>query len=557
MEFPVDTLVSVTHGQLEFSGHAHMDKLLHANPDHAHYFLLPSGRKVGIHLSSVGFVPLYGANLEHKVLALFAPEDPLTAVALLLSEQWYAVENILRTANPAREGLHQVRSVVERVVLYVLNRIVYRTSEMAASDVPFLCHDKNDYAKILWKGGEAVGFYSVKNKGSWNQFYHLPVMNSIFVRKGHRGNGHGLQMLEDFVDSYKEDELGLKYPLSPAMSQVCRRYLARYPADVDLLWEVEGVGGPYQRTQLASRLRAQVRTADAHKGGHHQDNHEKGAMAKGEVEESTLDLTEEAVVKPLPSEEVYRRPISTRTRSSEHRWRKRVREEPVEGASETQPPKISRGAEPETVEPPTAVISVVEQESGEEEVKVPPAGGMAAASETVAVEQEAKLLVMGVNGSGAKAETVAEKAEEEAELSFQNGTATEEEEEVLDGEKEAEEPGAIDAVDALQESSAEQMVEKWEEEVLAGLAEKRAMEVDPAPEEQTEEFEDQREEETEGVKGEEEVTRAGQEGVKGEEEVARAGQEGGIVEDTEDDDTCFALEGGAGRGRIFCFGGRT
>lgn len=36
----------------------------------------------------------------------------------------------------------------------------------------------------------------------------------MFVRKDHRGNGHGLQMLEDFVDSFKDHELGLKYPLT-------------------------------------------------------------------------------------------------------------------------------------------------------------------------------------------------------------------------------------------------------------------------------------------------------------------------------------------------------
>ena len=39
----------------------------------------------------------------------------------------------------------------------------------------------------------------------------------MFVRKCHRGNGHGLQILEDFVDSFKNDCLGLKYPLSTAM----------------------------------------------------------------------------------------------------------------------------------------------------------------------------------------------------------------------------------------------------------------------------------------------------------------------------------------------------
>lgn len=58
-----------------------------------------------------------------------------------------------------------MRSVGERIVLYVLNRIVYRTNEMGSGEMPFLCHSENDYAKIFWKDGQAVGFYSVKPKG--------------------------------------------------------------------------------------------------------------------------------------------------------------------------------------------------------------------------------------------------------------------------------------------------------------------------------------------------------------------------------------------------------
>uniref|UniRef100_A0A671QUY5 Family with sequence similarity 169 member Ab n=1 Tax=Sinocyclocheilus anshuiensis TaxID=1608454 RepID=A0A671QUY5_9TELE len=259
MDFPVDVLVSGRHEDLESSAQSYMNKLLYSNPDNTQYFTLPCMRKIRISPANVGFVPLYGANLKHKVLALFAPEDQFTAVALFLADQWYAVEDVLRTANPAREGLVKVRSVGERTVLYVLNRIIYRTVEMGSNEVPFLCHGEDVFAKILWKNGEAVGFYSVKSKGSLcnsfvSQCYLLPVMDSIFVRKDHRGNGHGLQMLEDFVDSFKDDELGVKYPLTPAMQKVCRQYLSTYPADVDLLWEVEGVGGPYQKVKVASKL---------------------------------------------------------------------------------------------------------------------------------------------------------------------------------------------------------------------------------------------------------------------------------------------------------------
>lgn len=60
----------------------------------------------------------------------------------------------------------QVKTIGERIVLYLLNRVIYRAKEMNSDELPFLCHGENDYAKILWKEGEAVGFYSVKAAGN-------------------------------------------------------------------------------------------------------------------------------------------------------------------------------------------------------------------------------------------------------------------------------------------------------------------------------------------------------------------------------------------------------
>lgn len=59
----------------------------------------------------------------------------------------------------------QAKSIGERVVLYVLNRIIYRKQEIEKNEVPFLCHGSHDYAKILWKKGMAIGFYSIKLPG--------------------------------------------------------------------------------------------------------------------------------------------------------------------------------------------------------------------------------------------------------------------------------------------------------------------------------------------------------------------------------------------------------
>uniref|UniRef100_A0A8C3BQD4 Family with sequence similarity 169 member A n=1 Tax=Cairina moschata TaxID=8855 RepID=A0A8C3BQD4_CAIMO len=269
MAFPVDMLNTYSHEELERSAVHYLSDLRCGDPHCLEFLSLPDHSKIPISLSTVGFVPLYGEEQTHKVLALFAPEDSLTAVALYLANRWWSIDDILRTSVPSREGLQQVKSVGERVVLYVLNRIIYRKKEMERNEVPFLCHGSNDYAKILWRKGEAIGFYSVKPKGSVSRSfvsmcYQLPVLDTIFVRKKHRGKDLGLMMLEDYVDSFTEDALGLRYPLSTFMCTACKQYFEKYPGDHDLLCEAEGVGLWFQRTSIADVLkREELRTKEA------------------------------------------------------------------------------------------------------------------------------------------------------------------------------------------------------------------------------------------------------------------------------------------------------
>ncbi|NXM55306.1 F169A protein, partial [Illadopsis cleaveri] len=276
MSFPVDILNNYSHEDLENSAEDYFFDLRWRNPNSPEFFSLPDRRKVPISLTSVGFVPLYGEEQTHKVLALFAPWDSLTAVALYLADQWWSIDDIVRTSVPARQGLHQVKSVGERVVLYVLNRIIYRTQEMEKNETPFLCHGSSHFAKIMWKKGEAVGFYSVKPTGSvcsslLHQKYKLTVLDTMFVRKKHRGKDSGLIMLEDFVDSFTEEPLGLRYPLSSfivfsCVCSACKQYLEKYPGDKNLLWQVEGGGDWFQRKSIMSIVQNEnLRIAEASK----------------------------------------------------------------------------------------------------------------------------------------------------------------------------------------------------------------------------------------------------------------------------------------------------
>ncbi|KAM9695876.1 soluble lamin-associated protein of 75 kDa isoform 1-T1 [Trichechus inunguis] len=262
MAFPVDLLDNCSHEELETSAEDYMSDLRCGDPENPECFSFLSST-IPISLSNVGFVPLYGGDQTQKILALFAPEDSLTAVALYLADQWWAIDDIVKTSVPSREGLKQVSTLGERVVLYVLNRIVYRKQEMERNEIPFLCHSSTDYAKILWKKGEAIGFYSVKRTGSicasfLTQSYQLPVLDTMFVRKKYRGKDFGLHMLEDFVDSFTEEALGLRYPLSSLMYAACKQYFEKYPGDHELLWEVEGVGHWYQRIPITRALQRET-----------------------------------------------------------------------------------------------------------------------------------------------------------------------------------------------------------------------------------------------------------------------------------------------------------
>ncbi|XP_043096027.1 silent chromatin protein ESC1-like [Puntigrus tetrazona] len=339
MAFPVDILTKVDHETLELKAKEYMSQLPYRNKE---YFSLSDSKQIEIGLCNVSFVPLYGTDTEKKILALFSPDDFNTVLGLYLLDRWWGAEDVLKTVEPSKTGLIEVSTLGERIVLYVLNRIVLR-KEKSSEDVIFLCHCEHEAAKILWKDGEAIGFYSFKPKGSLcrnfvTQCYQLPVMDTLFVRKTHRGQGYAIKILEDFVGSFRNEYIGLKFPLTKAMFKVCEKYFSVYPADKELLWEVENIGSSFQRTLIANRLQ-KLKLKEKDQVVSQLNFDEEDAPAPMEIEftkiQETTEYTVEIVEKTIidVTKVVDDIPVTTRGRSSNLK-RRAIRENSEERLSE-------------------------------------------------------------------------------------------------------------------------------------------------------------------------------------------------------------------------------
>ncbi|KFQ91310.1 Soluble lamin-associated protein of 75 kDa [Nipponia nippon] len=248
MAFPVDMLNS--HEDLESSAEDYLSDLRCGDPNCPEFLSLPDHGKIPISLSTVGFVPLYGGEQTHKVLALFAPEDSLTGpnIALAKVTSHWVFLGFFSSLSP-------FLSSPSCFLLFPYNA-VYMIAKFATNACLYLNMLKSMRqhvnADVLMDSPPIISGSICSS--SLTQSYQLPVLDTMFVRKKHRGKDFGLIMLEDFVDSFTEDTLGLRYPLSSFMYIACKHYFEKYPGDHELLWEVEGAGHWFQRTPITTVL---------------------------------------------------------------------------------------------------------------------------------------------------------------------------------------------------------------------------------------------------------------------------------------------------------------
>ncbi|KAG9489101.1 hypothetical protein GDO78_005214 [Eleutherodactylus coqui] len=221
---PVDNVTSSDlRGILESSA----EHYLHIRQHHgssAELFSCPDGEKIKVDGNSVLHAPLYRDEDSQKMLLLVNPKKRDSVLAVYLKDKWWGVDELLQSCIPVQQGLKQVQTCGERIVLFVLNCLVCGFTESGDSEngVCFLPHSAGELAKIFWHHGEAVAFYTYKNKGSLcdrsSHCYLLPVLDTIFVRKKWRRHGFGIAMLQDFCQTFvQEVALGISSPISPEM----------------------------------------------------------------------------------------------------------------------------------------------------------------------------------------------------------------------------------------------------------------------------------------------------------------------------------------------------
>ncbi|XP_014800122.1 PREDICTED: protein FAM169B [Calidris pugnax] len=287
----VDTLVGDPE-VLQADAETYYEKLLKKPSSAPDVFSIPGLEEVKLEDSSVCFVPLYRNNPTCKLLLLTDPKDKETVLAVYLNQRWWPVEDVVKTADPSRDGLISVQTFRERIVLFVLNYVIFGMLEgSSANDAFFLPHSATECAKILWRNSEAVAFYSVKMKGSLcdgttSQCYLLPVLDTIFVRRKYRRGGLGMKMLHDFCQSFvAEDALGISCPISAAMYQVCQKFLQTYPEEQKRLWEVEAPGDWSQRVNIWLKIQMESSPSGKTEGGSRMEKAQTSKPRQSDVDQ--------------------------------------------------------------------------------------------------------------------------------------------------------------------------------------------------------------------------------------------------------------------------------
>ncbi|XP_037767216.1 protein FAM169B isoform X4 [Chelonia mydas] len=233
--YPVDILASNPE-VIQEAAEAYYEKLLQQASSSPEFFSIPGEEKVKLEDSCMCFLPVYREDPKYKILVLTDPQDKERVLAIYLNQSWWPIEDIVKTADSSREGLIQVQTFGERIVLFVLNYIIFGMLERSsANDTFFVSHSAQESAKIFWRKGDAVAFYTVKMK-------------------------------------------------------VCQKFLQTHPEEQDRLWEVEAPGDWSQRVSIWLKIQLETALSEKNTVSQTASEEEGGCHVEGAQDDEPICL---------------------------------------------------------------------------------------------------------------------------------------------------------------------------------------------------------------------------------------------------------------------------
>ena len=121
------------------------------------------------------------------------------AIAIEYETEWYAPQSFLEFSG--REGITEAENMRDQITARLLNfeaRIEYH---------PFKSISELAHVRVYWKRGIAIGYYTYILPPDRRH----PTLGQIFVRKKERRNGHGIQLMSNFLNSF-EGKLAIDNP---------------------------------------------------------------------------------------------------------------------------------------------------------------------------------------------------------------------------------------------------------------------------------------------------------------------------------------------------------
>lgn len=182
--------------------------------------------------------------------------------ALWCCGRWCSFEEFLNFDGHVQEEFTRVRSPADHLIVFVLSQVCYNQQdiELSYGESPFLPNSHSDRSKLIWKNNEAVGFYTIKQKGSAYpgyplSSYSLNMLDAIYVRRKWRHLGLASHAISDFISEFPNEDLGFSDPVSQSLLGVLWRYLSGCPKMCDHFWVCSYTGEPGYRWNVYLQMK--------------------------------------------------------------------------------------------------------------------------------------------------------------------------------------------------------------------------------------------------------------------------------------------------------------